>query len=123
MELKTKRLILREFGKRKTDVTDIVEGANNINVTKWLLVLPCPYKKKDAIWWINHCKEKKKKKESFDFAIELKSEKKLIGGIGLSSIKKDQGTATIGYWLNEKYHKQGFGTEALKSVLDLPSIN
>lgn len=119
MELKTERLILRPVGKKKTDLADMIEGCNNINVTKWLLVLPCPYTKKDALSWIKHCKEneRKKKKKSYEFSIELKSEKKVIGGLGLSSIDKVQGVATVGYWLNTKYHQKGYGSEALGAVL------
>lgn len=118
--IKTERLILRGVGDKKSDVNDLVEGCNNIEITKWLLVLPFPYKKKDASEWIKHCQKnyKKRKNENYEFAIELKSEKKLIGGIGLSKVNKEQGTATIGYWLNINYHKKGYGSEALKSVLD-----
>jgi len=120
IKLKTKRLILRGVGDRKSDVNDLVEGCNNLEVTKWLLMLPFPYRRKDALGWIKHCKEnyKKKDKNSYEFAVELKEEGKLIGGIGLSSVKKDQGTATVGYWLNGKYHRKGYGSEALKAVLD-----
>ncbi|MEM4181957.1 MAG: GNAT family protein [Candidatus Pacearchaeota archaeon] len=119
--LKTQRLILRKFGEKKTDEKDIVEGLNNFNVAKWLLLVPYPYKKKDAKKWIKHCQENYKKKESdsYEFAIELKEEKKLIGGISLSKINKEQATANVGYWLNQKYHRKGYGSEALKTVLDL----
>jgi RimJ/RimL family protein N-acetyltransferase len=118
MELKTERLILREW--RKKDVKDIIEGLNNLEVTKWLAVVPYPYTKKDAKEWINHCSKeaKKGKKRSFyEFAIELKSEKKAIGGIGLFHVDKFQETAEAGIWLNTKYHKKGYGPEALDALL------
>lgn len=91
-----------------------------MNVSKWLLAVPHPYKKSDAKWWIEHCQHnyRKRKHDGYEFAIELKSESKLIGGIGLSKIKPDQGTATIGYWINPKYQRKGYGSEALKAVLD-----
>ncbi|MEM4605667.1 MAG: GNAT family protein [Candidatus Pacearchaeota archaeon] len=119
--LKTPSLILRKFGEKKTDIDDLVEGLNNIEVTKWLLLIPYPYTKKDAEKWIKYCQKnyRKKKKDSYEFAIELKEEKKLIGGFGLSKINKEQGTANVGYWLNQKYHRKGYGSEALKAVLDL----
>ena len=117
MRIETKRLILREWEDK--DKGDTVEGINNLNVSKWLLVVPHPYKKKDADWWINHCKEKIKKKprEGFPFAILLKSEKKVIGGISLDKIDKFQGKASVGYWLNEKYWRNGYGTEAFDALL------
>jgi len=111
---------LRPWGSKKTDWKDSVEGLNNLDVTKWLLVVPNPYRKKDALWWINHCKKnaRGKKPKSYEFAIELKSEGKVIGGISMSSIKYDQGKASTGYWINEKYHRQGYGSETLKAILD-----
>ena len=48
----------------------------------------------------------------FAFAIVLKSEKKVIGGVGLDGINYSQGTAGGGIWINEKYHGRGYGTEA-----------
>ena len=113
MRLETKRLILREWNKR--DVNDIVEGLNDLEVAKWLAFVPYPYTKKDAEEWINFCikgAKKGKNRDSYEFAIELKSEKKVIGGISLNRINKFQGTAGGGIWINAKYHGHGYGTEA-----------
>jgi len=117
MKLETKRLILRDITRK--DTKDIIENINNLNVSKWLLVVPYPYKLKDAKWWVNHCQEsrKKKKKDNYNFGIELKEEKKIIGGIGLEKIDKFQGKAEVGYWLGEDYWNQGYGSEALNEVL------
>src|SRR3990167_5108329 len=116
----TKRLILRKVGERKSDADDIAEACNNLNVTKWLLLLPYPYTKQDAINWINSCEKnyKKKEVESYEFAVELKKDKKLIGGVSLMKVDKDQGTANVGYWVNAKDHRMGYGSEALRAVLD-----
>jgi RimJ/RimL family protein N-acetyltransferase len=97
----------------------LIENINNINVSKWLLVVPFPYKKKDAVWWIDHCNKiwKNNKKDKYEFSIELKEEKNIIGGITLSDVNKFQGTATTGYWLGEKYWRNGYGTEALGALL------
>jgi len=116
MILKTKRLILRDFEKK--DIEDLIENINNLNVSKWLLVVPYPYTKKDAKWWINCCAEKAKEKprKSYEFAIEF--EGKMIGGIGLSKIDKFQGSAILGYWLGEGYWRQGIMGEAVERVLD-----
>lgn len=113
MKLKTKRLILREYSKK--DVMDLVDGLNNLEVSKWLVIVPYPYTKKDAKKWIKYCMEnakKGKKRNSYDFAIELKSEKKVIGGMSLDKINKSHGTASGGIWINAKYHHHGYGTEA-----------
>ena len=116
MKLETKRLILREWTKK--DVNDLIEGLNNLRVSKWLTRVPYPYTKKDAEGWINYCiknAKKGKKRDCYNFAIELKSERKVIGGIDLDRIDRFQRTAKGGFWLNAKYHKKRYGTEALAS--------
>ena len=113
MRLETRRLILREWNKK--DVNDLVEGLNNLKVTKWLAFVPYPYTKKDAEEWIKFCiksAKKGKNRDSYEFAIELKSEKKIIGGTTLNKINKFQETAWGGIWINANYHGHGYGTEA-----------
>lgn len=45
--IETDRLILRQY--RVEDADDIVDGLNNINVSKWLQGAPYPYTKDDAL--------------------------------------------------------------------------
>lgn len=118
MKLETKRLILRPPTMK--DIEDIIENINNLKVSRNLLVVPYPYKIKDAKWWVNHNREQEKAKprKSYEFNIELKSEKKIIGGVGLSHLDLYQGTATLGYWLGQKYWKNGYGTEAAAKIID-----
>jgi len=53
MRLETNRLILREW--TLNDIDDLVEGLNNIEVSKWLAFVSYPYTKKDAKDWIRLC--------------------------------------------------------------------
>jgi RimJ/RimL family protein N-acetyltransferase len=119
MKIITPRLVLRPT--TLEDIPSIVRNINNLNVSKWLLVVPHPYRAKDAKEWIKIQKEKlkKKPKTDYNFGIELKSEHAIIGGIGLHHIDKYQGTATIGYWLGQNYWRNGYGSEALENLLDL----
>ncbi len=112
MILKTKRLILRK--PKKSDWKDILEACKELDVTKNLAVVPYPYRKKDAIWFVNSCLKswRKKKKEKYPFFIELKSEKKVIGVIGLHDINKFNETVKTGSWINKKYWRKGYITEA-----------
>lgn len=124
IKLETKRLVLREWNKK--DVEDLIEGLNNIEVSKWLAFVPYPYTAMDAEKWIEFCNENAKKGErrsSYDFAIELKSEKKVIGGVSLDKINKFQGTAGGGIWINAKYQTQGYGTEAFGKRIDFAFNN
>jgi len=117
MKNETKRLILRPL--KLSDAESIRESINDLDVTKWLLVVPHPYTKKDAKDWVKHNKEKwrKKNKEDYTFGIELKGSKNIIGGIGLHKINKVHGKAEVGYWLGKRHWKKGYGTEALDALL------
>lgn len=118
MKIETKRLILRQV--KMKDVPALVENINNLNVSRWLLVVPYPYKKKDGIWYVKNVAEKMKKKprEDYPFSIELKSEKRIIGGIGMHKVNMFSRTAEVGYWLGEKYWRFGYGSEALEALID-----
>lgn len=120
MELETKRLILREW-KRK-DIEDLMEGLNNIDVSKWLALVPYPYTMKDAENWIEYCIKRVERRNSYEFAIELKSENKVIGGVSLKKINEFHGTAGGGIWLNATYHNQGYGTEAFGKRIEFAFI-
>jgi len=118
MKLKTKRLILRPINNK--DAKSIQRNINNLNVSSWLLVVPHPYNMKDAKWWINENKKKWKAKEKkdYNFGIELREEKAIIGGTGIHHIDKRQGTATVGYWIAQKYWHKGYASEALSALLN-----
>ena len=106
MRIESDRLILRNW--EDCDIEDIVEGLNNINVSKWLAAVPFPYTIKDAEEFIDYANSS----EDIMLAIVLKENNKVIGGTSIQNINKRNGTATGGIWINEKYHKNAYGTEA-----------
>ena len=118
MKIITGRLVLRDIVMK--DVKDIVENANDILISRYVTHVPYPYTLKDGKDFVKHCNEKAKEKprKTYEFGIELKSEKKIVGMITLSSVDKFNGTATIGYWLGRKYWRNGIMSEALNSILD-----
>jgi len=104
--IETDRLILRQWN--MNDIADMVEGLNNINVTKWLAGAPYPYTEKDAEDFV----KKTIDNNLYNFAIVLKSENKVIGGTQLTNISLANGIAGGGIWINENYQGYGYGTEA-----------
>ncbi len=104
--IETDRLLLRQW--KLEDVNDVVEGLNNLNVTRWLAQVPYPYTEEDAKSFIIESIENK----LYNFAIVLKEENKVIGGTQLTNISYVHGTAGGGIWLSEKYQGKGYGTEA-----------
>tara|TARA_Y100000310_G_C20670987_1_gene810275 strand:+ start:501 stop:1049 length:549 start_codon:yes stop_codon:yes gene_type:complete len=116
MKLTTKRLILRDL--KQGDQESVRKHVNNLEISKWLLVVPYPYTKKDADWWINHClDEQKKKQRDYTFGITIKPDNQIIGGVSLNKIDKFQGTATMGYWLSEDYWRKGYMSEAVMKMI------
>ncbi|MCW7481191.1 GNAT family N-acetyltransferase [Leptospira kanakyensis] len=111
--LETDRLVLREW--KQEDIHDLIEGLNHLEVSKWLAFVPFPYTEEDAKTWIRYNIDNDKKddkRNSYHFAIELKENKKVIGGVSLDKINQFQGTASGGIWINANYQKLGLGTEA-----------
>ncbi|MFA5841142.1 MAG: GNAT family protein [Candidatus Paceibacterota bacterium] len=118
MKLETKRLILRE--PKKSDWKDLVEGVGECDVAKMLSTIVHPYTKKDAIEYIQKVNKrwKQKIKDDYSFFIELKSEKKMIGAIGIHKIDIYSGNGTTGSWINKKYWRNGYMTEAKVALND-----
>ncbi len=118
MIIKTKRLILRPL--KISDWKDVIEGANDLEVSKNLSVVSYPYKKEDALKWIKVTIKNwnKKEKDDYTFAIELKKEKKVIGATGIHEISKRNGIAQTGSWINKNYWRKGYILEAKVAILD-----
>ncbi len=116
MRLETKRLILRK--PRLSDWKDIVEGCKDMEVTRYLAIVPYPYKKKDAVWFIKDCLRKwiKKEQTAYPFFIELKSEQKVIGVIEIFGYTRQHKVCETGSWINKRYWKKGYITEAKIAV-------
>lgn len=115
MKIKTKRLLIREL--KDKDLNDLIKQANNLNVSKYLAVVPFPYEEKDAKWFIDKCKEESKKepRENYELAIEF--EGKLIGVIGLTKVNRFVGTAYLGFWIGEEYWRKGIVSESAKEMI------
>lgn len=112
MRLETERLTLRDWELR--DLSDLVEGLNDLSTTKWLAFVPHPYSEADAKKWIEFCLSLSVagQRSAYEFAVELKSEQKIIGGVSLNRISSVHGTAGGGIWMNSRYQGHGYGSEA-----------
>ena len=86
MQLETERLVLRKA--KKNDWEDIFEGASDLKVSRSMTVIPYPYTKTDAEWFIKDSIKNWNSKKAFRFFLELKSEKKVIGVMALERIDR-----------------------------------
>jgi RimJ/RimL family protein N-acetyltransferase len=106
------RVILRR--PRMSDVDAIAEYCKDRQISKWISAMPYPYKKKDAVWFVNDAAKKWKNKT--DYIYEIEYEGKLAGTIGLH-IKGDD-KAELGYWIGRPHWGKGLIPEAAKLLMN-----
>lgn len=112
IKLETERLLLRNWN--KNDMDDLVEGLNDIEVTKWKGYDNYPYTRKDAEEEIETIIKKYEDGKYYNWAIILKEENKVIGRVGLYDIYDDVAHGG-GIWINRKYWNRGYATEAMNA--------
>src|SRR5215217_2032683 len=113
LRLVTARLVVRDW--TPADISDLIEGLNDLRVSRWLAFVPHPYTTGDAERWLTYSiqlREKGPDREQYEFAIELASAQKVIGGVSLTRVSRLHGTAGGGIWINARYQGQGYGSEA-----------
>jgi len=117
----TERLVIRKW--MLTDAADMFEYAADPEVGKYIFP---PHKTiEDSIERINDVFRRYGQADRYtmpedkiDFAIEHKSEQKVVGSISFSKYtERSGGTAEIGYALGAKYWGNGYMTEAVKGML------
>lgn len=112
MKLETKNLIIRDF--KLSDKEDLCE----------YMLQRVDEKFEGYPWFSKDCAEgevtNRSKSDEF-FAIELRSNHKVIGNVYLG--KRDFNTLELGYVLNKDYHHKGYGYEACKNAMDFMFAN
>lgn len=117
----TQRLLIRKW--RDSDAHDHFEYCSDPEVTKFLRFLT--YKTlEDSRAWFEGMRGRYTTFEGgdlscdVDFAIELKTENKVIGSIGTVGFRSCAGgVIEIGYILNPKYQGNGYMTEAIIGMM------
>ena len=117
MEIKTKRLILRDHF--LNDWVEIHEYASIPEVSKydsW-----GPNTEKDSKDFVDRMIQQAEEVPRFkyDLAIFHKQDQKVIGGVGVRRASQESYVADLGYAINPNYQGQGFATEAVQAILRL----
>jgi RimJ/RimL family protein N-acetyltransferase len=117
MQLQTPRLILRDLS--KSDEPYLVKNLNDLEVSRYLLVVPYPYTIEHAKSFIEKAQLEAQvvPRTQFQLGIELKDQPGVIGMIGLTKIDYFRGLGMIGYWLGREHQRKGLMTEALERML------
>jgi RimJ/RimL family protein N-acetyltransferase len=112
--IQTDRLVLRPF--TLADAPDVQRLAGDRDVAWATLSIPHPYEDGMAEQWISTRQERFERGERVNFAITLRSDKSLIGSIGLGLNQRDV-SAELGYWIGKPYWNNGYCTEAARTVV------
>jgi len=110
--LETARLTLRQY--REDDIAELVPLIGTREVAATTLRIPHPYTAQDAREYI--AKAKVDCDGQVRRAITLRTDGRLIGGIGLAVDEQHQ-HAELGYWLGISYWGNGYATEAARAML------
>lgn len=99
-----------------SDALRLVELANNLNVSRYLVyTFPFPYTRDDADWWIKtgaHLQGAQTRVIEHDGVF--------VGSVAITpQIGWRSHTAEIGYWLGEEFWGRGLASEALRQMTEL----
>jgi ribosomal-protein-alanine N-acetyltransferase len=116
--IETPRLTLRPWG--EDDIEQLALGLNDLDVAKWLAFVPHPYSASHARNWIERCREMPNagiRPSAYEFAVELRPERQVIGGVSLNKIDWQAGTAGGGIWIAGHSQGRGYGREAFEAKI------
>jgi RimJ/RimL family protein N-acetyltransferase len=114
--IETERLLLREF--RAEDEQDIHEYASDPEVVRLMIWGPNTPEITKTYLTKELIAQERWPRSEIGLAIELKSERRAIGSIGLRIKDERNRAADLGYVLNRAYWGQGYMVEAGLAVLD-----
>ncbi|MCF8058662.1 MAG: GNAT family N-acetyltransferase [Bacteriovoracaceae bacterium] len=114
--IETKRLILRDL--RESDAQDIFSYAQKPIISKYTLWEP-HQSLEDSIDYIkNYAGKYYQEGTPEPFAIELKENKKMIGGVGCFWVSKKNKMMELAYVISDEYWGQGIMVEASQAIID-----
>jgi len=113
--LKGNLISLRPF--RRSDAASLQHHADDLEVTRYLPLMPHPYGPEDARQWINFAQHSARRDSAYFFGMEHAVHGEIVGGIGLKEFFCQDNTAEIGYWLASSYWGQGIATEAVRLIM------
>lgn len=117
-KIETSRLVLRAWDDE--DVEQLTLGLNDLDVAKWLAFVPHPYSTSHARDWVRRCQEISDagiRPTAYEFAVELRPERRVIGGVSLNKIDWTAGTGGGGIWIANGYQGRGYGREAFEAKI------
>jgi RimJ/RimL family protein N-acetyltransferase len=120
-QIQTARLLVRRF--QESDLTAFVDYRNDPEVARYQGWDTIPEARAAAMLQELRVSEPGVPGQWFQFAIELKETRQLVGDCGLAVLVQDARQAQLGISLARAHQGQGLATEAVNAVLDYAFIN
>jgi [ribosomal protein S5]-alanine N-acetyltransferase len=114
VELLGDGLVLRPFA--EGDADRIVEACSDPRTQHWLISLPRPYDRSDALEYLEHTRELAARGTGLVWCIADAADDRCLGSIGLEGLNGYAPRAEIGYWAHPQARGRGVVTEAVRLV-------
>jgi len=95
------------------DLDAIVAACSDDEIARFIPLMPVPYRRSDAEWWVDRCVQAWRDGEAFPFAIVDPASDRLAGAIEFRPVD-----GSIGYWVAAAARGSGLATRALQLVCE-----
>lgn len=113
-KIETERFLLNQF--KNNDVNEIYNIMSQSEAySRFTTNIPFPYEKKDAESLVG-LSQNGLVNNHYVFAVRSKAVNKIVGCVDLS-VKHQHNKSELGFWIDEKFWKQGFATEVGKAAI------
>jgi len=114
VELLGEGIVLRPF--RDTDADRIVQACSDARTQHWLVSLPRPYERENALDFVEHTRELAARGTGLVWCIADAGDDRCLGSIGLEGLGSYAPRAEIGYWAHPEARGRGLVTQAVRLV-------
>ena len=110
------RLVLRKF--RPSDLDAFIEFRSHPDIYKYMISAPKNSREEYESSLMDIVNGYKRVNPIIKWAIELKSEHKVIGSVSIEHVYPKHDRCELGWSLNVSYQGHGYASEALKGLID-----
>jgi RimJ/RimL family protein N-acetyltransferase len=107
-------VVLRAY--RHDDTEDVAAGCDDPLTQRFLPLLPSPYTRQDALWWIEEGAPGTAATGGLHLAIADPDTDRLLGGVGLRRATIESGVGEVGYWVVPWARGRGVATAATRAM-------
>jgi len=94
-------------------VPELVRLLNDPTISRWTSHVAYPYTRAHARTWLLRARRERRQGSALYLSIIRRSDRALVGGVGLHQVHEAAACAEIGYWLGRPFRGEGIATEAV----------